>query len=130
MEPARPGLPGAAKVAGPVEVELPPWPGRLPSPSPTVVHAKVIRADVVDALGEQIGVTARCMPTASPAKVRFANKRWTDVVAWTGPWPVDERWWDADARSRKARFQVTLADGTAHLLTLEEGTFRVEATYD
>ena len=80
--------------------------------------------------GEQIGVTARCMPTSSPAKVRVNGKRWMDVVAWAGPWPVDERWWDAASRSRRARFQVTLADGSAHLLTIEGGGFRVEATYD
>lgn len=130
VEPARPGLPGDGKVAGPVQTETPPWPGRLPSPSPAIVHQRVIRADVVDVDGNAVGVTARCLPTATPAKVRFANKRWTDVAAWAGPWPIDERWWDADGRSRRARFQVTLSDGTAHLLTLEGGDFRVEATYD
>jgi protein ImuB len=130
VEPAKPGLPGEAKVTGPVQVELPPWPGRLPSPSPTIVHQRAIHADVVDATGESVGVTARCMPTAAPAKVRFANKRWADVVAWAGPWPVDERWWDPDTRHRRARFQVTLTDGTAHLLTVEDGAFSVEATYD
>ena len=62
--------------------------------------------------------------------MRFANRRWTDVVAWAGPWPVDERWWDPDTRHRRARFQVTLTDGTAHLLTVENGAFSVEATYD
>jgi protein ImuB len=130
VEPARPGLPGGKTIAGPVEVEMPPWPGRLPSPSPSIVHPHPVRADVVDATGKAIGVTARCMPTAAPAKVRLSGRRWTDIVGWTGPWPVDERWWDADAHSRRARFQVTLADGSAHLLTLEGGDFRVEATYD
>ena len=117
-------------MAGPIEVELPPWPGRLPSPSPTIVHTGAVPADVVDASGAKVGVTARCLPTAPPAKVRFDSTAWTDVTAWAGPWPVDERWWDADAKSRRARFQVTLSDGTAHLLTLEGGNFRVEATYD
>jgi protein ImuB len=130
LEPARPGLPGSGKIAGPVSVEMPPWPGRLPSPSPTIVHPGLVRADVVDATGETVGVTARCLPTSAPAKVRFNGRRWTDIVGWTGPWPVDERWWDTDGRSRRARFQVTLSDGSAHLLTLEGGSFRVEATYD
>ncbi|MBW8825938.1 MAG: hypothetical protein JF603_06275, partial [Acidobacteria bacterium] len=49
---------------------------------------------------------------------------------WCGPWPVDERWWDTAARRRRARLQVALADGTAHLLALESGRWTVEATYD
>jgi protein ImuB len=127
--PERPGLPGGEKVAGPVEVELPPWPGRLPSPSPAIVHTDVVHADVVDEFGKAVGVTARMMPTASPSRMRF-GRRWAGVIGWAGPWPVDERWWDREAHRRRARFQVTLEDGSAHLLTLEGGVFRVEAAYD
>jgi protein ImuB len=53
-----------------------------------------------------------------------------EVRAWAGPWPCDERWWDVEGWRRRARIQVTLADGTAHLLTLEAGRWSVEATYD
>jgi protein ImuB len=52
------------------------------------------------------------------------------VVAWAGPWLVDERWWDAAAHRRQARWQVVTADGAAHLLSLEGGRWVVEATYD
>ncbi|HLM62679.1 MAG TPA: DNA polymerase Y family protein [Acidimicrobiales bacterium] len=52
------------------------------------------------------------------------------VVDWAGPWPCDERWWDPDGRRRRVRIQVVLADGDAHLLTLEAGRWSVEATYD
>jgi protein ImuB len=51
------------------------------------------------------------------------------VAAWAGPWPVDERWWDATAR-RLARLQVTTAEGGAYLLRLAAGRWWVEATYD
>jgi protein ImuB len=129
VEPARAGLPGSRSVAGPVQVEIPPWPGRLPSPSPSIVHTKPLRTDVQDADGECVRVTGRFTATSAPARVRIGH-RWNDVVAWAGPWPVDERWWDEEAHRRRARFQVSLGDGTAHLLTLEDGTWSVEATYD
>jgi protein ImuB len=52
------------------------------------------------------------------------------VVGWAGPWPIDERWWDPQQARRRARFQVALSDGSAHLLTLEGGRWWIEATYD
>jgi protein ImuB len=52
------------------------------------------------------------------------------VVTWAGPWPAEERWWDAVASRRRARLQVCLDDGTAHLVVLESSRWRVEATYD
>jgi hypothetical protein len=67
---------------------------------------------------------------APPARVRLNGKGWRDVAAWAGPWPVDEKWWDESVHRRRARFQVALADGTAHLLSLEEGRWQLEATYD
>jgi len=129
LEPQRAGLPGTKAVAGPVEVEMPPWPGRLPTPSPAIVHTDPLRTDVVDADGERVTVTGRFGVSSVPSRVRL-HGRWNDVVGWAGPWPVDERWWDAKAHRRRARFQVALADGTAHLLTLESGDWKVEATYD
>lgn len=129
VHPNRAGRPGTARMPGPVEVELPPWPGQLPTPSPSVVHQDPLPADVVDATGERVGVTGRFGITSPPSRVRLRG-RWTDVVGWAGPWPTDERWWDAGAHRRRARFQVSLADGTAHLLALEAGAWSVEATYD
>jgi protein ImuB len=127
VEPERAGLPGTKNASGPVAVELPPWPGRLPTPSPTVV--RTVATDVVDRSGERVGVTGRFAMTSDPARIRL-HGRWVDIVGWAGPWPVDERWWDVDAHRRRARFQVSLQDGTAHLLALEAGTWSVEATYD
>jgi protein ImuB len=52
------------------------------------------------------------------------------VASWAGPWPCDERWWDPETHRRRARLQVTTADGTAYLLVVEAGRWSVEATYD
>jgi hypothetical protein len=52
---------------------------------------------------------------------------------------VEERWWDPIGHRRRARLQVVLASGdapshpsagAAHLLTLEAGSWWLEATYD
>jgi protein ImuB len=122
---ARPGAPGT--VTGPVEVEMPPWPGRLPAPSPALVSMRP--AEVIDTKGAPVAVSGRFAVDSPPARVKLGT-RWLDVVAWAGPWPTDEKWWDPGEHRRRARFQIALADGTAHLLVLEAGRWRVEATYD
>ncbi|MDP9404326.1 MAG: hypothetical protein M3P85_13590 [Actinomycetota bacterium] len=112
----------------------PPWPGRLPPPSPATVFADPRPAEVVDAGGQPVGVTGRCTVTAAPARLSVgaseARTGRVDVVAWAGPWPVDERWWDRPAHRRRARFQFVTADGAAWLLALEAGRWWAEATYD
>jgi len=129
-EPAKPGLPGTVTVRVPTGVELPPWPGRLPAPPPAVVHAQPVPAAVCDGGGEQVDVTERRVVTGEPARVSIAAGPWLDVIGWAGPWPLDERWWDLRQSRRRMRFQVALSDGSAHLLTLEDGRWWIEATYD
>jgi protein ImuB len=102
----------------------------VPAPSPATVHAAPIRVEVVDGNGQPVVVNGRGSASAEPKRVSIDGGRWTDVVAWAGPWPVDERWWDSDAHRRRARWQVLTADGTAHLLGVEGGRWSVEATYD
>jgi protein ImuB len=84
---------------------------------------------VVDRRGRAVVVDGRCEPTAAPARLRIAG-RTHRITSWAGPWPVDERWWDAERHSRRARFQVVTDDGTARLVVLERGRWTVTATYD
>jgi protein ImuB len=51
-------------------------------------------------------------------------------MAWTGPWPADERWWDPEARSALARLQLLASDGAAHLVAFDGDRWLLEATYD
>jgi len=107
-----------------------PWPGSLPPPAPATVFGEPQPAVVVGPSGRPVGVTARGAVTDVPT--RFAACRTvalTPVQAWAGPWPVDERWWDSDSR-RAARFQVVGVDGSAWLLTVENGRWWAEARYD
>ena len=107
-----------------------PWPGRLPPPAPATVPPQPVPAEVVDGSGAPVGVTGRGLVSAPPARLSVAGGPPVAVVAWAGPWPVDERWWDAAARRRRARWQLVTADGAAHLLCLEGGRWVVEAVYD
>ncbi len=126
-EPARPGSPGEAsvRISGWHQPELPPWPGRLGGPAPATVRARPVRVEVVDAEDAPVGVEGRGLLAAPPARVDGRT-----VQAWAGPWLLDECWWDTDAHRRRARFQVLLDDGSAHLLALDGGRWWLEATYD
>ena len=108
----------------------PPWPGNVPSPAPALVHRDPVAAEVVDASGAPVRVTGRGLCTAGPARLSIINGTWDEIVAWAGPWPVDERWWDPKERRRRARFQLLTAGGAAHLAAVEGGRWWIEATYD
>ena len=110
-----------------------PWPGAVPAPAPATVHDPPLRAEVVDAAGHAVLVSGRGELSAPPAQVRVDRpgaRTLADVAAWAGPWPYDERWWDPQGHRRRARLQVTTADGAAYLLTIEGSRWSAEATYD
>ncbi|MGC8472270.1 MAG: hypothetical protein ACP5PM_08265 [Acidimicrobiales bacterium] len=121
MKGSRPGVSQA-----PLE---PPWPGRLPPPAPARVTVGERPVEVLDRSGVPVGVTARGLLTAEPERLSVDGGLWVPVVAWSAPWPVEERWW-SPARRRAARLQVLTADGVARLLVTERRRWRVEATYD
>lgn len=107
----------------------PPWPGRLPTPSPATVLTDPSPAEVVDASGTAVTVSGRGVVSGDPHRVRVASGPWHTVVGWAGPWPADERWWEPDGR-RRARFQLAVEGGPALLLALEGGRWTTEAVYD
>jgi protein ImuB len=109
----------------------PPWPGRLPAPTPTVIYPEALPAVVVDATGEQVTLDEHGAVSAAPQALSIRGGAQLRIAAWAGPWPVQERWWDRGEQqpSRLARFQVVTADGTARLLMTTSGGWRVEGAY-
>jgi protein ImuB len=105
-----------------------PWPGSLPAPSPAVVHTPARPIEVVDAHGTPVVVTGRGLASAAPAKVRLGDSE-DPVEAWAGPWPVDERWWDAARARRVARFQLLTRSGRLLLVAVEQGAWYLTAEY-
>lgn len=106
-----------------------PWPGRVPSPSPSIVHPEPLPAKLSDERGMTVVVSGRCLPSAPPAALSIGNAAPVAIRGWAGPWPLEERWWDPEAASRRARFQVVTTEGDAFLLSTCNGTWAVEATY-
>ena len=107
-----------------------PWPGQVPAPAPATVLVDPEPVEVVDATGRPVGVNGRVEVSAAPTRLSRPGRPPVAIAAWTGPWPVDERWWDPARHRRRARFQVVDATGIAHLLSVEAGRWWLEATYD
>ncbi len=120
----------AKKTKKKVKAAEAPWQGRLPSPSPAVVLAQPEPITVTDRDDDPVTVSGRGEASATPRQVTNSAGRSRTVIAWAGPWPLDERWWRPSARRRQARFQLVLDDGSAHLCVLESGRWWREATYD
>jgi len=54
------------------------------------------------------------------------------IESWAGPWPVDERWWNAESARHVVRCQLVDVRGRAYLVScaLPTGRWQVEAIYD
>jgi protein ImuB len=107
-----------------------PWPGRIPAPAPATVYPAPRPARVTDDSGALVTVTGRGLVSAGPARLCVDDGPPLAVTAWTGPWPVTERWWDAEHACRKARFQLVTMDGNAWLAVVQDGRWLIEASYD
>lgn len=108
-----------------------PWPGSLPPPLPGTVFAEPVPVLVRGAAGEEVLVDERGTLTAEPAAFTpLPRGRPEPIGGWAGPWPVDERWWDAEHARHYNRFQLVDADGTAWLLVVEGSDWFAEARYD
>lgn len=124
----------------PVQVggEIASWPGRIPAPAPGRVFDPPVRAELSAADGSAIRVNGRGEVVADLAGLRCAAlpAGGGRVVGWTGPWLHDVRWWDRQARRRRAVFQVVVVlDGpdrgeVACLVAVERGRAFLDAVYD
>ena len=110
--------------------DTPPWPGRLPAPSPTDVLVEPEPVEVLDGTGAPVRVSGRLVVSAPPIAISINGRPAVAIDAWSGPWGIDERWWDTRAHRRRARFQVRTTDGRALLLAVEQGRWWCEAFYD
>ena len=105
-----------------------PWPGALPAPAPAVVPEQPVPVELLDAADQQVRVSGRGEVSVPPASIIVGSQR-QRVVAWAGPWPIEQRWWSADRSRRLARFQVVTEHGVAHLVGVEQQRWTILATY-
>ena len=102
--PSAAGLPGVPRSAEGdlrkgVTREQPAWPGAVPGPAPARVLTAPVAAELLDADGRPVTVTARGDATAAPAVLRCdaLPQHGGEITAWAGPWAQDVRWWDRHA---------------------------------
>ena len=118
----------------PVRSPEQPWPGRLPPPAPSVLVDPPRPVQVLDDAGRPVLVTERGAVPMPPAQFGIDQERPVAITSWAGPWPVDERWWSADA-VRQARFQLVDVHGRAYLVSCQltdngDPHWQLEARYD
>jgi len=103
------------------------WRGALPSPFPTRVYEEPIAVEFIGVDGAPVTVSGRHELSAAPARV-IVERVAHDVMWWSGPWPVEECWWDHHRRRRTARMHV-IANNRAMMLVLEGGTWSIAAEF-
>ncbi|NQW68423.1 MAG: hypothetical protein HQ454_03890 [Acidimicrobiaceae bacterium] len=127
-------------VAGGADTTTVGWRGAVPSPAPSLVFDTGELSNgapeiaVLDANQRPLVVNARHAMSAEPARVLINDVAY-DVVAWAGPWPVEERWWDQRRARRTVRLQLLVRDGgslpvtRAMIAVLERSVWRLAAWY-
>ncbi|MBK5287290.1 MAG: DNA polymerase Y family protein [Acidimicrobiia bacterium] len=120
------------RVAGPVTVEVPPWPGTIPGPAPARVLDPPIPVSLVDDHGRAVIVSARGELSAAPARLQGTGLAGGGgvVTAFAGPWAQDVRWWDRATRARRVTWQLVIDDDFACLVQVERGQAAIAAVYD
>ncbi|MDT7582068.1 MAG: protein ImuB [Pseudonocardiales bacterium] len=119
----------SASARSPAREPAPPWPGRLPAPSPAVVPADPLPAELHDAAGHPVRITAPDLLTAPPHTLAVDGGPAGEVRGWAGPWPVWQRWWTPDGVAG-SRLQIVRADGAAFLLLGRADRWWVTGVYD
>ena len=116
------------------------WRGAVPSPAPSLVFDTSEFSNgapeiaVLDSCQRPLVVNARHAMSAEPARV-LINDVVYDVVAWAGPWPGEECWWDQRRARRTVRLQLLVRDvgslpvTRAMIAVLERSVWRLAAWY-
>jgi protein ImuB len=107
-----------------------PWPGSLPALAPASVFRERLPIALLDARDAVVEIDERGAISAPPERFAVGGGAAAPVRAWAGPWPVVERWWDAEHAKRVHRFQIVDDDGCAWLLVRDRDGWWAEARYD
>jgi protein ImuB len=92
------------------------------------VPPKPVPVELLTADGRAVAVTGRGEISGAPAELVVGTGRHR-VVAWAGPWPLEQRWWTPERSRRLARMQIVTEGGSAHLVGVEQQKWSLLATY-
>lgn len=101
-----------------------PWPGSLPDPLPTEVFTPMRQVRVTGLDGASVTIGERGELSSPPAAIDDSR-----VIGWAGPWPLQERRWDAERSRSGHRFQLLDAGHRAWLVFHCEGDWWAEGRY-
>ncbi len=120
-----------------------PWSGSLPEPSPSIILPRPVPVHLTDAQGCELGVDIHGQLDGVPGFLAIGDDAeegggvigggangggLESVLAWAGPWPVDEGWWTPQGPSRRAYLQVVTDVGPPRLL-VRSGRWWLDAVY-
>jgi protein ImuB len=128
---------GDDAVAAPARGADRPWAGSLDGLVPATVYRDVRPVRLLCAAGRPVTADDRGVLMSVPASFvppgpggAPSGDGHRRVVAWAGPWPVQERWWDAAGSTLVQRVQIIEDTGDAWLLALDARGWRAEGRYD
>jgi len=108
------------------------WAGQLPAPFPATVFSRPLPISLVDHTGAPVNTLGHGAQLSSTPHHIISQGRVRGVVAWAGPWPVLERWWESPPTRCWHRVQLVDDTGMGWLIkTIDgEGNWVAEARYD
>jgi len=112
-----------------------PWSGSLGGLVPSTVFRQhrpvsLLAADGRTVTADDRGALDGVPAVFAPHPLQAGGGDLRRVLAWAGPWPVQERWWDAASGRSVQRMQIIADTGDAWLLALDDQGWRAEARYD
>lgn len=118
------------------------WIGRIPAPLPAHLGRGLShpasRVRLISAEAQPIILSENATLDHQPYALIWGENRYL-ITGWAGPWPVDDRWWEADGK-KYARLQVAgqkmpheeaagHSEIAAWLLIWINNSWRIEANY-
>lgn len=106
--------------------------GEIPRPLPATVFQPPTPVVLDDQSGRPLACDLEHGDVSGEPAVMRIGSRCREVVAWAGPWPVSERWWDRHHAAVCYRLQLLDREGVGWLVSHDPtaGHWQIEARYD
>lgn len=105
------------------------WPGRIPSPLPSVLYLTPLKASLKDAQNNTVIINKFGVLTSEPKLLIFNNTSHI-IKSYSNPWTFNQLWWD-QARIRHCVFiQVLTTDQLGLMMCFKDNSWTIEAVFD
>lgn len=104
----------------------------LPKPLPATVFQPPQPVSLHDQWGNPLSLDTDGSSLGGLPSQMLSGSNTRQVVAWAGPWPVLERWWDSAHSRCRYRLQLLDQQGVGWLVSQDQtdGHWQIEARYD